>query len=59
MNNYIVTSYHCYGAKETPCNTEEEVLTAIKDAELGLIYQVTSPTGKDVSRFVMKEKVNV
>jgi hypothetical protein len=50
--NYIVVTQGWSGRKVTECETEEEAWKAYSDCSLGALRSVTSPTGKDVYKFI-------
>lgn len=50
--NYIVTTQGFSGRKVTICQTIEEVQEALCDCSLGALTSVSSPIGKDVSKFI-------
>lgn len=50
--NYIVTIKDFRGTKIIECNTSEQVWKAIGNSTLGSLYEVESPTGKDVAGFI-------
>ncbi len=50
--NYIVKTRGFSGEKTTHCLTEKEVWDAIGKASFGALYEVSSPTNKDVDQFI-------
>lgn len=50
--NYIVTIDEIGGRCKIFCNTEDEAWNAVGKASFAALYQVESPTGKDVSDFI-------
>lgn len=50
--NYIVTTRDFNGKKITECESKEDVYEAIGSMNMGGMYEVESPTGKDTSEFI-------
>lgn len=49
--NYIVTTQGWSGKKVTECETEHEARKALSACSIGALTNVSSPTGKSVSKF--------
>jgi len=50
--DYIVFIRDWYGHRHIPCNTEAKVWDAIGHCAIGGLYEVSSPTGKNVNDFI-------
>lgn len=50
--NYIVYIRDWYGRREVECETEKQAWEAIGASAFGGLYEVSSPTDKDVSHFI-------
>lgn len=49
--NYLVSIVDT-GRRIVECETKEQVLEALGETSLGSLYEVTSPTGKDIEEFI-------
>lgn len=50
--NYIVEIHDWHGTRKIECETINETWEAIGSRAFGGLYNVGSPTGKDVSEFI-------
>lgn len=50
--NYVVTTQGWSGKKVTECETEDEAWKALTDCSFGSLTNVSSPTGKNVNKFI-------
>ena len=50
--NYIVHIHHWGGSQTMECETEQEAWDIIGSYPFGTLYEVESPTGKDVEEFI-------
>lgn len=50
--NYVVTTQGWSGNKVTECESEADVWKALGDCSFGALTNLSSPTGKNVNKFI-------